>query len=88
MSVNVLTVSSKGQVVLPASMRKALSITSGTKFAAYASGDVIMLKIIDIPTESDFKSMLSEAQQWAKDVGLTKADVNDTIKSVRKNKRA
>jgi len=88
MSVDVLTVSSKGQVVLPASMRRALSITSGTKLAAYASGDVIMLKMIDIPTEGNFKSMLNEAQQWAKDAGLTEADVNDTIKSVRKNKRA
>ena len=88
MSVDVLTVSSKGQVVLPASMRRALSITSGTKLAAYASGDVIMLKMIDIPTERDFKSMLGEAQQWARDAGLTEDDVNDAIKSVRKNKRA
>ena len=87
MSVDVLTVSSKGQVVLPASMRRALSITSGTKFAAYAAGDVIMLKMIDIPSESDFKSMLGEARQWAREVGLTEDDVNDAIKSVRKNKR-
>ena len=88
MSVDVLTVSSKGQVVLPASIRRELSITSGTKLAAYATGDVIMLKMIDIPTERDFKSMLDEAQQWAKDVGLTEDEVNDTIKSVRKSKRA
>ena len=88
MSVDVLTVSSKGQVVLPASMRRALSITSGTKLAAYAAGDVIMLKMIDIPTERNFKLMLDEAQRWASDVGLTEADVNDAIKSVRKNKRA
>ena len=88
MSVDVLTVSSKGQVVLPASMRRELSITSGTKLAAYTAGDVIMLKMIDIPTERDFKSMLDEAQQWARDVGLTEDEVNNVIKSVRKNKRA
>ena len=88
MSVDVLTVSSKGQVVLPASMRRELSITSGTKLAAYAVGDVIMLKMIEIPTERDFKSMLDEAQQWARDVGLTEDEVNNVIKSVRKNKRA
>jgi antitoxin PrlF len=87
MSVDVLTVSSKGQVVLPASMRRKLSITSGTKLAAYATGDVIMLKMIDIPTERDFKSMLDEAQQWARNVGLTEDEVNNVIKSVRKNKR-
>ena len=87
MSVDVLTVSSKGQVVLPASMRRELSITSGTKLAAYTAGDVIMLKMIDIPTERDFKSMLDEAQQWASYVGLTEDEVNNVIKSVRENKR-
>ena len=88
MSVDVLTVSSKGQVVLPASMRRKLSITNGTKLAAYAAGDVIMLKMIDVPNENKFMAMLDEAQQWARDAGLTEADVNDAIKSVRKNKRS
>ena len=46
MSIDVLTVSSKGQIVLPAEMRKRLSIGSGAKLAAYASDDVIMLKLI------------------------------------------
>ena len=51
MNIYVLTVSSKGQVVLPAEIRKQLSISSGDKLAAYASGDIIMLKVIKIPSE-------------------------------------
>lgn len=87
MSIDVLTVSSKGQVVLPAGIRKKLDIGNGSKLAAYASGDVIMLKPIKIPTEDDFAARLDEAQAWAASVGYTEEDVNDIIKSVRKKKR-
>ncbi|MBQ4512915.1 MAG: AbrB/MazE/SpoVT family DNA-binding domain-containing protein [Anaerolineaceae bacterium] len=87
MSVDVLTVSSKGQLVLPASMRKSLSIDSGTKLAAYASDDFIMLKVLRLPTSDDFKAKLDEAQSWAASVGYKEDDVNDIIKSVRAKRR-
>ena len=83
MSIDVLTVSSKGQIVLPAEMRKRLSIGSGTKLAAYAAGDVIMLKPITIPTEQDFSERLDEAREWAASVGYQESDVNDMINGVR-----
>lgn len=70
MSVEVLTVSSKGQIVLPIKMRKAIGISDGDKLAAYTSDDgVIMLKIVKIPTVQDFKTNLQEAENWAKSVG-------------------
>ena len=87
MSVDVLTVSSKGQVVLPAAMRKNLSIKSGAKLAAYASDDFIMLKVLRLPTTDDFRDKLDEAQAWASSVGYTEEDVDDIIKSVRERKR-
>jgi AbrB family looped-hinge helix DNA binding protein len=87
MSIDVLTVSSKGQIVLPAEMRKRLSIGSGAKLAAYASDDVIMLKLITIPTERDFSERLDEAREWAASVGYQESDVNDIIKEVRRKKR-
>lgn len=88
MAVDVLSVSSKGQVVLPVEMRRKLSIEAGTKLAVYALGDMIMLKPIDIPMESDFKRYLDEAATWAKEAGYKESDVNDIIKSYRKNKKA
>ena len=87
MAVDVLTVSSKGQVVLPASMRKALSIEAGTKLAAYATDDCIMLKVLRVPTAEEFRAKMDEAQAWAQSVGYTEADVNDIIKSTREKKR-
>ena len=86
MSVDVLTVSSKGQVVLPVSMRKSLSIDSGTKLAAYVSDDFIMLKVLRIPTVDEFRSKLDEAQEWAASVGYTEEDVDNIVKSFREKK--
>ncbi|MBQ3923224.1 MAG: hypothetical protein II707_07995 [Spirochaetales bacterium] len=34
-----------------------------------------------------FKNMCSEAQIWAKEVGLTEQDIEDTIKEIRRKKR-
>lgn len=86
MSIDVLTVSSKGQVVLPAGMRRSLSIGNGDKLAAYSSGEVIILKPIKMPTEEDFMALLDEAQEWAEEVGYKESDVNDIIKASRKRK--
>lgn len=86
MSIDVLTVSSKGQIVLPAEIRKALSINTGDKLAIFASDDVIMLKTVKVPSVEDFKTKLDEAQKWAKQVGYVESDVNEIIKDVRKKK--
>lgn len=87
MAISVLTVSSKGQIVLPAEIRNAMSINSGDKLAVYAVDDVIMLKAINIPSEEDFKLKLNEAQAWAKEVGLAESEINDIVKSVRKKRK-
>ena len=83
MNTQVLTVSSKGQISLPVAIRKLLSIDAGDKLVAYASGDVIMLKTLKLPTAEEFEASLDEAQKWASSVGYKEEDVNDIIKSAR-----
>jgi len=87
MNVDVLTVSSKGQIVLPVAILGALSIVEGTKLAAYAIGNTIMLKPIRVPTDDDFLAFLDEAQGWAAESGLTEADIGPTIADVRREGR-
>lgn len=87
MNTQVLTVSSKGQISLPVSLRKRLSIGAGDKLVAYTSGDVIMLKALKLPTQDEFMAALDEAQQWAASVGYSEGDVDDIIKSFRREKR-
>ena len=83
-----MSVSSKGQIVLPVEMRKKLDIGTGAKLAAYAIGDMIMLKPIAVPTEDDFKKSLDAAAAWAKDAGYKESDIDDIVKSYRKSKKA
>ncbi len=87
MSTQILTVSSEGQISLPASIRKLLAINSGDKLVAYTSGDVIMLKTLKLPSAEEFEASLDEAQKWAESVGYHEGDVNDIVKSVRKKKQ-
>ncbi len=86
MNTQVVTVSSKGQISLPVAIRKELSIDAGDKLVAYASGDVIMLKIVKLPTVTEFEETLKKTQSWAASVGYKEEDVNDIIKSVRQRK--
>lgn len=87
MNTQILTVSSKGQISLPVSIRKLLSIGTGDKLVAYTSGDVIMLKTLKLPTAEEFEASLDEAQKWAASVGYQESDVDDIIKSARRNKK-
>lgn len=87
MSAQILTVSSKGQIALPVSIRRALSIDTGDKLVAYTSGDVIMLKTLKLPTAAEFEASLDEAQKWAASVGYSEDDVDDIIKTVRRKKQ-
>lgn len=87
MNTKILTVSSKGQISLPISIRKRLSIDSGDKLVLYTSGDVIMLKVLNLPSADEFEKSLNEASAWAASVGYKESDVNEIIKSVRKSKR-
>lgn len=87
MGAEILTVSSKGQISIPAGIRKNLSIETGDKLIAYASGDAIMLKVLKLPSTEEFEKALAEAQTWAKSAGYKEEDITDIIKSVRKGKK-
>lgn len=87
MAVDILKVSSKGQVVLPMSMRKRLSIETGARLVAYATEDCILLKVLHVPATDEFKAKMDEAQAWARSVGYTEEDISDIIKSTREKKR-
>ena len=87
MNAQIVTMSTKGQVALPVSIRREMGIESGAKFVAFASGDTIMLKMVKLPSAEDFRKSMDEAQTWAVDNGFTEADVNTLIKTARAEKR-
>ena len=58
MKTDIITISTKGQVVLPIQMRRALNIEAGDHLVAYATDDAIVLKRLDMPTTVEFESWL------------------------------
>lgn len=75
--------SSKGQVVIPEGVRKALGLTAGSQFVVVGDGDVVILKRITPPSMSEFDDIIAEARQQANQAGMKRSDVAAAIKAVR-----
>ncbi len=87
MPIDVLTLSTKGQLVLPNGLRKSLSLAPGDKLVAYWSNGSIVLKKLELPTERDFEKEIDETVLLAKEAGISEADISSTIKEYRAEKR-
>jgi AbrB family looped-hinge helix DNA binding protein len=76
--------SSKGQVVIPEEIRKALGLEVGTKFLVMADGDVVVLKRIEAPDRREFLALASKARHQARRAGMKPADIRDAVRRVRR----
>jgi AbrB family looped-hinge helix DNA binding protein len=73
-------VSSKGQVVIPANVRKAANLKKGEKILAIAIDDMVVLKkIIDKSFEETMKPVWTRVRQ----MGLSEEDINAFIDKAR-----
>lgn len=75
--------SSKGQVVIPEDVRKAMKLGKGAQFAVISEGDVILLKLLTPPSFNQFDSLITKARKQVADSGLDKNDVEKAVKEVR-----
>ena len=80
--------SSKGQVVIPESIRQQMKLGVGTEFVLLAHDDTIILKTIQPPSMTEFADIVNNARKQAKAAGLIKKDLDDAIKKVRGKKKA
>ncbi len=83
----VTTVSEKGQVVIPQSLRKELGIKPKTKFLIFGRGDTVVMKKLELPDvkkewEEIFKMM------GGKGLKLSEKEVLDKVAEVRKKRKA
>jgi AbrB family looped-hinge helix DNA binding protein len=73
-------VSSKGQVVIPANVRKAASLKKGEKILAIAIDDTIILKKI---VDKSFEETLRPIWEKVREMGLAEADLNALVEEAR-----
>ncbi len=78
--------SSKGQVVIPESIRKQLNLEDGAQFLVVGDEDVVILKVVTLPDMSQFDELIKRARQQAKEAGLTEADVTSAVAKARGRK--
>ncbi len=82
----VTTISEKGQVVIPQSIRKELGIKPKTKFLIYGKGDTVIMRKLELP---DLKKEWDDifATMDKKAIKLSEEDVLEEIAQCRKEKR-
>jgi AbrB family looped-hinge helix DNA binding protein len=75
--------SSKGQVVIPETIRKKLNLQPGAQFIVVGKDDVVILKAITAPEMESFDKLIQEARQQAKEARLTRKDIADAVLRAR-----
>ena len=78
--------SSKGQVVIPESIRKRLDLKEGAQFLVVGDEDVVILKLVTLPDRDEFDALIKEARRQAKEAGLKPRDVTSTVARARGRK--
>lgn len=80
------TLSSKGQVVIPEEIRLQLGLEAGAQFVVIADRDVVIFKLLEPPSLKEFATLVGRARQVAKQTGMTRADVGNAVKKVRRSR--
>jgi bifunctional DNA-binding transcriptional regulator/antitoxin component of YhaV-PrlF toxin-antitoxin module len=75
--------SSRGQVVIPESIRDGLKLGPGVQFAVFGQEDVIMFKVINPPPADEFARLKRELQHQARQGGLKRSDIPKAVAKVR-----
>lgn len=78
--------SSKGQVVIPESIRKRLALKEGAQFLVVGEGDVVILKKVVPPDMNEFEALIRQARQQAKEAGLKPKDISSAVAKARRRK--
>ena len=86
-TMDMTTMSSKGQVVIPADIRAEMSLSSGTKLMVVTDGHNLLLKPVLEPKLETFRALIRRSEQHARAVGLKRSDIPRLIKKVRRENR-
>ena len=82
-TLEVTSVSSRGQIVIPNSIRAELHLETGDKLVVISDGANILLKKIESPAKKDFTKLIEQSRQFAESVGMNQTEVANIIKEVR-----
>jgi len=73
----------RGQVVIPQSVRKQMSLNKGEKLIVIQKEGLILFKRLEPPKLEDFEKLLKKTHEHAKKHRLTEKDMWTAIKKTR-----
>ena len=73
MYLDVASLSTRGQFVIPSRFREVLKLTTGSKLAIVCDGKHLLLKPIPRPDTKAFKAVIDGVDQWSKKAAAKKA---------------
>ena len=79
----ITSMSSRGQVVIPLDIRDRLHLHEGEKFVVIGEDDTIVLKKMEVPSFKGFDKLLEKTRKFVKNRGLKQRDVDEAIKQAR-----
>lgn len=75
-----VTMSSKGQIVIPKDLREQLSFGKGISFAVFGKDDTLILKKVNVPSAREvFEKIHKFGVEFARKRGLKESDVEKMI---------
>lgn len=81
--IEVTSISSRGQVVIPQGIRDDLNIQEGEKFVVIGEDDTIILKKLEMPSFKGMDSLLKKTREFAKNNKIKPEDVEEAVKRTR-----
>ena len=76
----IITMSSKGQIVVPKELREQLSLMTGTSFVIFGKDDTLVLRKVDVPTaEQAFAKIHAWGKKLASQKGWKESALMGTI---------
>lgn len=82
--IEVTSMSSRGQIVIPLEIREELNLNEGEKFIVIGEGNTIILKRITPPSFNDIEKIMKKTLEFAKNRNLSSNDLDQAIKRARK----
>jgi len=88
MTLELTRLSERGQIVIPAELRKSMHLKEGERFIVTGLDDTIILRKLELSQERlRLKRLIMESSEKAKKSGFTEKEVEKLIEKTRKVSR-
>ncbi len=85
MAEELVTMGTKGQLVVPKSIRDKIGLMPKDRFLVMGDKDLVFFKKVKIPSiKEDFERITRAASKVAEEKGITDKDIEEEIKKARK----